>query len=219
MIPYSATLLAVAGARTGLPPVNLLDVQDTNGNIYHWADRKNFLAPVLIGEGVLPYVGWLLSCGPFVYNRSLVTDFGSFVIQNVSGDTLSRDMEKTLRGTTLEGAQFAYRCWQADAQAFLLYGTGTLTFDGGSDDLARFKTKPFGDAAQEDTPLFQLCETCQLNWAGPRCGSTKPTECSYSFQSCQVPERFMGVINSFEKNYGETTSDVPLLNVNRSRRI
>ena len=218
MIPYSPTLLAVGGARTGLPPVNLLDVQDVNGNTYHWADRKITEAAV-IGAGNVQYLPWLLSCGPFTYNRSLVTDLGSFTIQNLSGNTLSRDLENTLRATTLEGAQFAYRCWQADAQAAWIYAVGTLSFDGGDDDTARFKTKPFGDAAQEDTPLEEYCETCQILWAGKRCGSTQPTECQYSFQSCQVVERIMVAPNNFEKNYGETESNVPLLNINRSRRI
>jgi hypothetical protein len=222
MISYPASLLAVGGARSGIAPVNLLDVEDANGNLYFWSDRGAATGSewisALTGEAET-YLPWLLSCGPFTYNRSLVTDLGSFTIQNLSGNTLARDVETLLRATTLEGATFLYRCWQAGAQAAWIYAVGTLSFESGTDDTARFKAKPFGDPAQEDTPVFQYCETCQLNWAGARCGSTQATECEYSFQSCQVIERPMLVLNSFEKNYGETQSNVPLLNINRSRRV
>lgn len=218
MIAYPASLLSVGGARTGVALANLLDVQDTNGNIYYWTDRK-IIAPAAITNGNQQYLPWLLSCGPFTFHRSLVTDLGSFRVQNVSGNTLARDVETMLRGTTLEGAVFVYRCWQADAQCSWIYAGGTLSFDGGTDDTATFKASPFSNPAQEDTPLFEFCETCQLNWGGPRCGSTEATECSYSFQSCQVVERPMLVLNSYEKNYGETTSNVPLININRGRRV
>ena len=121
--------------------------------------------------------------------------------------------------STLEGAIFSYRLWAADAQAVLLSATGTLTFESGTDDTARFKTKPFGDAAQEDTPLEQYSETCQLTWGAARCGSTQANECLYSFQSCQVVERIMAFANNYEKNYGETQSAVPTMIINRSRRV
>jgi hypothetical protein len=219
MIPYTASLLAVGGARTGIAPINVLDVQDTNGNLYFWADRK-VTAPSVMGNGTAQqYEVWLVSAGPFTYNRSLVTDMGSFKLQNVSGNTLARDVETMLRATTLEGATFAYRCWQNDAQQAWIDAVGTLTFSGGTDDTATFKTKPFSNPAEEDTPLEEYCETCQLNWAGPRCGSTEPTECSYSFQSCQVVERPMIALNSYEKNYGEADSNLPVTVINRSRRV
>lgn len=218
MIPYSAPLLAVGGARTGIAPVNLLEVQDCNGNNYFWSDRKISVVSVLTGVAE-SFESWLLKAGPFVYHRSQVTDLGSFTLQNISGNTLARDVDTMLRATTLEGATFAYRLWQADAQAGFIYAVGTLTFSSGSDRLATFKTKPFSNPAQEDTPLEQYCETCQLNWAGPRCGSTQSTECQYSFQSCQVVERVMVALNNYEKNWGESTSNLPTSIINRNRRI
>jgi hypothetical protein len=218
MIPYTSTLLAVGGARTGLPPVNLLEVQDTNGNNYFWADRKITMVSILTGVAEM-FLPWLMAAGPFKFNRSQVTDSGSFQIQNVSGDTLARDVETMLRATTLEGALFIYRCYQADAQQPWIQTTGKLTLEGTSDDLATFHSAPLSEPAQEDTPMYQYCETCQLNWAGPRCGSTASTECLYSFQSCQVVERPMISLNSWEKNYGETIANTPLVTINRGRRV
>ncbi len=218
MIPYTSRLLGVGGARTGIAPVNLLDVEDVNGNQYAWADRKITEVSGITGN-LVNYLPWLLSAGPFTYHRSLVTDTGGFTVQNVSGNTLARDVETMLRATTLEGAVFVYRLWQPDAEEAWLYATGTLTFDDGTDDTATFKAKPFSNPAEEDTPLEQFCETCQLTWGLARCGSTQPNECLYSFQSCQVVERIMVALNNYETNYGETTSNVPLININRNRRV
>jgi len=47
VIDYPAPLKAVGGARTGIAPVNILDVLDVNGNLYFWTDRP-LNAPVVI---------------------------------------------------------------------------------------------------------------------------------------------------------------------------
>lgn len=219
MIAFSAQLLASGGSREGIAPANLLDVQDTNGNLYFWADRAMSAPQVIGGTAEVQYEPWLLSAGPFTYHRSGVSDAGSFRVQNISGNTLARDIETTLRATTFEGAVFAYRCWQAGAEDSWIYAVGRLMFDDSDDYSATFKTRPLSDPAQEDTPLEIYCETCQLNWGLARCGSTQPTECQYSFQSCQVLERPMIALNSYEKNWGETTSNLPLVVINRSRRV
>ncbi len=51
--------------------------------------------PEIPGSGIPPaeYLPWLMSVPEITFHRSLQTDMGSFVLQNVSGDTLSRDME------------------------------------------------------------------------------------------------------------------------------
>jgi len=68
------------------------------------------------GYGAGPYIPWLMSVPQFSFHRSLQTDIGAFVLQNLSGDTLSRDFEKIARRSALEGAFFIYRLWQADAR-------------------------------------------------------------------------------------------------------
>ncbi|MDR3723260.1 MAG: hypothetical protein P4K83_02070 [Terracidiphilus sp.] len=218
MIELTPTTLAVAGARTGIAPAHLLDVQDMNGNLYYWSDRK-VQFPAILAEGSPNYLPWLLAAGPFTFNRSTAMDTGTFTIQNVSGNTLARDVETMLSSTTLEGATFVYRLWQADAQQALLYITGTLTFQSGTDTTATFKTKPFSNPSESNAPSEQYCETCQLDWGGARCGATGTTECQYSFQSCQVPERIMVALNHYEKNWGETSASNPFPVINRNRRI
>src|SRR5271157_4338857 len=115
MIPYSPSLLAVGGARTGIAPVNLLDICDVNGNLYYFADRKISAPNVITGapplpnyggafsiytppaSSLTPYISWLLSVPKFSFYRSLITSTGNIILQNLSGDTLSRDFEKIMR--------------------------------------------------------------------------------------------------------------------------
>lgn len=175
--------------------------------------------PGVAAYGSEPYIPWLLSVPNFTFNRSLMSDIGEFVIQNLSGDTLSRDFERIVRRSTLEGAMFVYRSWQADAESPWLEVHGTLSVNEIGADTAKLKAGPLIDTAQTDTPLESYCETCQFDWGGVRCGATGTTECSYNFQSCQVPRRFKGVLNHYEKNYGEAFANTAFNMINRRRKI
>jgi hypothetical protein len=175
--------------------------------------------PGVAPYGFGPYVPWLIEVPQFTFHRSQVTDMGAFVLQNLSGDSLSRDFEKILRRSTLEGAFFVYRCWQADAEAAWLEVHGTLTVDPAGVDTVNLKCAQLINAAQDDTPLEIYGETCQLQYGGLRCGATGPTECQYSYQTCQQPNRIMVEANSYEKNYGDTGANTAFNIINRRRTI
>jgi len=178
----------------------------------------NFPGEAAYGSG--PYIPWIVQVPPFTFHRSLVTDTGSFVLQNLSGDTLSRDFEKIARRSALEGAFFVYRCWQADAEAAWLEVHGTLSVGNIGQDTVQLKARSLINESEADTPLEIYCETCQLQWGGRRCGSTQATECSYSYQTCQVIERPFIVQNNYEKNLGESAAATANTNlINRRRRI
>jgi hypothetical protein len=169
--------------------------------------------------GAGPYIPWLVAVPQFSFHRSLQTDMGAFVLQNLSGDTLSRDFEKIARRSALEGAFFIYRLWQADAQAAWLEVHGTLSVDPIGVDTAQLKGAQLLNPSQDDTPLEIYCETCQLQWGGARCGATGSVECSYSYQSCQSLSRIMCVMNNYEINFGETAANTALNVTNRRRTI
>ena len=167
-----------------------------------------------------PYVAWILSVPKIVFNRSLATDTGSFVLQNLSGDTMQRDFEKIARRSALEGAMFIYRLWDPAARASWIEHHGTFTVEGIPRETVSLKGSALTNLATYDTPMRQIGETCQqVIWGGRGCGATGSTECQYSFQTCQVPERFMGSLNNYEKNYGESLANVALKVINRRRRI
>jgi hypothetical protein len=174
------------------------------------------------GAGVTPYKPWIVEVPQFTFHRSLITDTGEFTLQNLSGDTLSRDFEKIARRSALEGALFVYRSWQADAQAAWLEVHGTLTVpdNGIGVDTVKLKATSLLNPSALTAPAEIYCETCQqVIWGGPGCGATGSTECQYSFQSCQVPERFKGTMNNYEKNYGVNDANTALNVISRRRAI
>ena len=237
MIPLAASLLAVGGAHTGIAPVNLLDILDINGNLYYLADRKIVAPNIITGAIPLPnyggtlstwppppsvainYVPWILSVPAFSFYRSSQTDTGSFVLQNLSGDTLSRDFEKIMRRSALEGAMCIYRSWQPDANACWLEVHGTVSVDDVGTDTVTLKLTDLDNPSQNDTLQEIYSETCQLQWGGVRCGAQGTTECNYSYQSCQSLPRIMVAMNHYETNFGETVANTALNVINRRRTI
>lgn len=176
----------------------------------------DFTAP---DNGSAVYEPWILTVPQLTFHRSSVTDVGNFVLQNLSGDTVSRDFEKIMRKSALEGAFFVYRSWQPDAQGSWIEVHGTLTVDDVGVDTVTLKGEPAINPAQDDTPAMEYSETCQWRWSSPQCGATGSTECQYSYQTCQVPERILVVLNDFEKNFGETTANIRTQVLNRQRRF
>jgi hypothetical protein len=217
-------LQQIGGAHTGLAPANLLDLQTFEGNVYYWADRK-LTAPCAIPPtggnvgDVVTYSPWILSMGDIKLYRSLQTSTASCVVQNVSGDSMARDVEKILRASAIEGALCVYRMWEGAAQLARLELHSTVTADQISETELSLKITGLLNASQGDTPGEMFSETCQLVWGSARCGATGTVECQYSFQSCQVVERFFGILNSYEKNWGEATVATASTVMNRARKI
>lgn len=213
-----AWLNATAGDSPVSPPA-VLTIQSPCVAIYYRSPSGNSFSDAIAPYGSGGYDPWLLTVPELTFHRSSVTDVGSFVLQNLSGDTLARDFEKIMRKSALEGAFFVYRSWQPDAQASWIEVHGKLTVEDVGVDTVTLKGEPAINPAQDDTPLEEFAETCQLQWGQARCGATGTTECQYSFQTCQVVERIMAAPNSFEKNYGEAVANVPTQLINRRRRI
>jgi hypothetical protein len=227
MIIFPQSLLSIAGAHTGLAPVNLLDVEDVNGNQYYWADRAiNNISPRIpppavggVVPSVISYLPWIDSVGQIQIHRSLQTDTCSFVIQNLSGDSMQRDFEKIATKTALEGAFFVYRMYQLDAAAAWFEMHGTLSVQDANVSEVQIKGQSLLDASETDGVPWVYSENCQLIWASARCGATGSTPCQLSFESCQVVERFVGIVSSFETNWGEATASTSSYVINRRRQI
>ena len=214
----SAWLNATVPIGDMVPPV-VLTIQGPCIAVYYHVGIGTPFSSTDAPNGYGDYSPWILTVPELTFHRSAVTDLGSFVLQNLSGDTISRDFEKIMRKSALEGAFFVYRCWQPDAQASWIEVHGKLTVEDVGVDTVTLKGEPAINPAQDDSPLEEFGETCQLQWGKARCGATGATECQYSFQSCQVIERIMAAPNSFEKNYGEAIANVPTQLINRRRRI
>jgi hypothetical protein len=220
---------ATAFITDGLTPGDelILELYSGNGETYYTGDASRNPDGLVhawiswIDGTPVQYQPWLLSVPEFTFHRSSVTDSGTFVLQNLSGTTLARDMEQIIRAATLEGAMFVYRCWQTDAAAAWLEVHGKFTVpDGGvGPDTLTLQASSLSTSADVDAPLLEYSETCQWRWKSPQCAATGAAECGYSYQSCQQIDRVFVVLNSYEKNYGETSANIATKTINRLRRI
>jgi hypothetical protein len=222
LVPFSAAIPANAASRSRVVAASLLDVQTVDGNIYYWSDRALSGIPAAVtADGTdqdVTYAPWLMSAPTFTFNRSMQTDVGSFTLQNVSGDSVSRDFEKVTRRSALEGAFFIYRYWDVGAEFAWLEVHGTLTVSGVPSRIAELGASQLF-SGQDDTPAGTYSESCQLVWGEKRCGATGDTECLYSYKTCQVTERYVGILTNFEQNFAETIAAVPTQVINRRRAL
>jgi hypothetical protein len=222
LIAYPADRAASGGSRSQIVPVSLLDVQTVDGDIYYWSDRPLSDIPAAITDDgsaqVVSYDPWLMSAPTFTFYRSMQTDVGSFSLQNVSGDTIARDFERVTRRGALEGAFFIYRYWNAGGEFAWLEIHGTLSVKGVPSRIAELGAQQLF-SGQDDSPAETYSESCQIVWAEKRCGATGPTECLYSYRTCQVIEHYVGILNNYEKNFAETIAAVPTQVINRRRAL
>lgn len=222
MRTYPSDRASAGGSRSRVVPVSLLDVQTVDGFIYYWSDRTlNGMPAAITADGsqqLVSYQPWLMSAPTFTFYRTMQTDVGSFAIQNVSGDTISREFEQATRRSTLEGAMFIYRYWDVAGEFAWLEVHGTLTVKNTPTLIGEIGTTQLF-AGQDDTPAGTYSESCQIVWGQKRCGATGDTECLYSYRTCQVIEHYVGILNNFEKNFTETIAAVPLQTVNRRRGL
>ena len=120
-IPLGSELIQITGARSGPASICLLDVIALDGTTYHWGNKQIDTAPVLpstlpgtqpawlAGQAYQPadydthYYPWLLSATGFHHTRAMQSDTATIMIQDMSGNTLQRDMAGLIVGTAFEG--------------------------------------------------------------------------------------------------------------------
>lgn len=212
-----ATVLAGVMARHGgVAPMRLLDVFDIQGNSYHWASES---VPSMAALGISPiftgnppswnaqlmiedwddtYLNWLIADGPFQMSRSLKSDMGNFVIQNLSGNSLQRDMDQLILATAFEGALFAFREWAKDARAAEFEMHGRLSIVAVGEAVAEFMGESMFNGGDYQA-LDLVAETCRWRYGSTACGDTADNPCNNTWETCRLvnKERFSGFINNY----------------------
>jgi hypothetical protein len=226
-------LVQIVGARTGTAPVCLLDVITIDGNSYHWANAPINATPVYTGN-VPPwaalqanppvdwdtyYYPWLLTVDNFHLYRSMQSDTAEFLVQNISGNSLQRDIAGFLRASSFEGALFAFRVYYPQAQKTSFEMHGRLTVVAVSETTCQFGTTPLFDSNSYDGNPYEYSETCQWNYAEPGCGDTTNNPCSNSYPTCRQTKRFFGVLNTFQTNLAPTIASISTMSVQRRRMV
>jgi hypothetical protein len=215
--PYSVELIQIMAARSGPAPICLLDVVTTDGTGYHWANKEIDVTPVLLGAAPAAwlaglanppanynthYFPWLLSAAGFQQSRAQTSTTATIVVQNVSGNTLQRDLAGMLTARTFEGALIAFREWNLVAQAAEFEFHGRLTIISTSEDQCTFGANPLFNPNEYDGNPYDYSETCQWRFGSPQCGATAAndsgyaTPCDNTYQTCHFVNRFCGVLNT-----------------------
>ncbi len=226
--------LAIAmSARGGVAPLCLLDVVRTNGDSFHWANAQ--LTAPSVYQGNTPawaatlvsppaswdtyYFPWLLNVSGIHLYRSQQADVANFLVQNISGNSLQRDVATLLRGASFEGALFAFRIWNMKMQTPEFEMHGRLTVSLAGEQTCQFGTTPLYDTSTTDGNPYEVSETCQWNYGEPGCGDTTANPCANSYTTCRQPGRFFGVLNTYQVNLQETLTQINTVGVNRARMV
>jgi hypothetical protein len=232
-----ATPLAGSLARIGrVAPIQLLDVLTLGGYSYHWASIPVASAaalgfsPLLTGNAPPwnaslridnwddTYLPWLLRAGPFNLSRSMESDVGSFTVQNVSGNTLQRDMNQLITYAAFEGAVFAYREWNLDVADTEFEFHGKLSIINVGEEIAEF-TAEQGTNPSDYQGLILIAETCPWRYGSAACGDTTNNPCQNSFLTCRQPSRYSGVVQQLVNVQPPGMASISSRSVVRNRQI
>jgi hypothetical protein len=125
---YPAPVAAELAKRGGgmMPRVHLIDVQRGDGSTYFWSTFEGQFLSGITGAQQL-YKPWIKRPPTIKMTRSLQADGGNFKIQNLSGNTIDREVAALFSTGEFEGAYVVYRRWLVPLDFALLEFHGFIT--------------------------------------------------------------------------------------------
>src|SRR5712692_4525025 len=90
--------------------VHLLDVQRADGSMFFWSDLEGQFLSRLTGAQQ-QYKPWIKTPPTIKRTRSLQADGGDFTLQNLTGNTIDREVAALFKASEFEGAYVIYRRW------------------------------------------------------------------------------------------------------------
>lgn len=194
--------------QAGFGEIALLDVQTVDGTNYFWTDSQSPLGsyPGKIVAGNQNYLPYVKSSGPFTFGRDFTTDAGDIILQNLSGNTIDRDVASALLSHEFEGALCVLRLWLPLFDDAMLEFHGCLFEQAPDDDECSFRLVQLSDVAQFNVADDVVSELCTWRYKSAQCGSTgSAATCPKRFTDCKdatraAQERFNGVLNPAPTN-------------------
>jgi hypothetical protein len=155
-------------ART-LTRIHLLDVQTAAGANYFWSDFEGSFLSRLTGVAQ-QYKPWLKSGPTLKLSRSLSADYGEFHLQNLSGNTIDREVAALLAAGEFEGAYCICRRWYMplDAAGFEFHGFASEPEVNGEEVIFRI-LQLFQPNEQAAAGVIQT-QTCHWRFTSAQCG-------------------------------------------------
>ncbi len=149
------------------------------------------------------YQPWLVTPPVFTQYKSTQTSTATFAIQNITGDTIRRDIEQIFSSHELVGALIYIRIWSMEC-AYSLFD-----FQGIVDEADINVSGTTMDVSVEGSyawmkvpaPREQIGPTCGniFNNGGSffACGSTSATPCNNDYGTCSSLNRFNGIVTEY----------------------
>jgi hypothetical protein len=149
--------------------IHLFDIQRSDGSQYFWSDVEGVFLSFLTGAQQ-QYKPWVITPPTITLSRSLSTDGGNFEIQNLSGNTIEREVFKLIQAGEFEGAYTVYRPWfiPLDVEGFEFHGfLSEQTID---QDKAQFRMLQLFQP--NSTPAYDFVQTmdCHFRYRSAQCG-------------------------------------------------
>lgn len=193
------TWLAAQGGNRTSTPIVLADIQTADGTQYFWSDVEGTFTSKLNGTPQF-YNGWIKNGFSFTRTRDLSTDAGDVVVQNLSGNSISRDVASALSAREFVGGIMVLRLWLPLLDVVLDEFHCQLTEPTITEEDASFRAAQLFDTTQYNTLSMNVQESCGLLFKGVQCGSTGAAGgCDKLFTTCKdvnhaAQERFNGVL-------------------------
>ena len=152
-----------------LQRVHLLDVQRSDGSSYFWSTHEGVFLSRLTGANQT-YKPWLKDGPTIKLTRSLASDYGELHLQNLSGNTIDREVAALLVAGEFEGAYCIYRPWfdPLDVTGFEFHGFASEP----QIDPEELVFRSLQLFQPNDIPAYDFLQTLQCHWrfSSAQCG-------------------------------------------------
>jgi phage-related protein len=182
-------------------PILLLDIQTLDGSQYFLSDYEGNFLSKLTGLTQF-YSAWIKSGCNFTRTRDMTTNAGDLTLQNISGNTIDRDVAAALKNHEFEGAYAVTRLWVPLLDVAIDEFHCALSEQNPKEDEAAFRQLQLFDPTQYFVASDVEAETCTWRFKSAQCGSTgTATSCLKRLIDCQdatraAQERFNAILTT-----------------------
>jgi hypothetical protein len=183
----TAAFMAARGAM--FVPIVLLDIVTIDGTQYYWSDYEGIYPTRATGLSQF-YNGWIKSGCNFTCTRDTTSNAGDLTLQNLSGNTIDRDVAKALKGHEFEGAYAITRLWLPLLDASIHEFHCSLSEQNPKEDEVAMRELQLFDPTQYVIAGDVEVEQCTFRFKSLQCGSTgSATGCPKRFIDCKDASR------------------------------
>lgn len=159
----------------GLTIIHLLDVLRADGSSYFWGSHEGVFPCGLDGSN-RTYKPWLKEPYPEIeLSRSMASDAGDLLLQNLSGNTIDRDVAALLKAREFDGAYFVYRHWAIPEDAAYFEMDGYLKDQSRDDEQASFRMNQLFSPAELSAYDGLQTRDCGWRYRSAQCGMRRGT--------------------------------------------